>query len=59
MDSVEWHDLRIDPGDLPKDNNMMAVVVQTPSGQEQLVWRSRKLPGGAVKWCVIPDGRET
>ena len=55
---VVWHDLRKDSQDKPEKNGMMAVVIETASGQSQIMWYSRQLPGGTVKWCYVPRGEE-
>lgn len=55
---VVWHDLRKDSQDRPKENGMMAAVIETASGQTQIMWYSRQLPAGTVKWCYVPRGEE-
>ena len=65
---IQWHDLRKDPNDLPKDN---VVLIQTESNchfialyyPEEKWWGtyemlSHRIHGKIIAWCEIPQFKE-
>lgn len=55
IEPVVWHDISADPYDLPDEQRSIELVLDLPSGFEQIHWNSRtKFPTGTKLWCYTP-----